>query len=322
MTDLPAYAELLSRTDAPPGSSWGLFGAGDQVGTLNLAGPEETRASAACVRTGEVFTLDYPLNAFDPPLSPTRSVPKHRMFSRHPDHRDDVIDGLCPQAATHLDGLRHRRHHVHGFYNATPDAEVAVDSDSLGIQHWAERGIVTRGLVLDVAASRNADGHPIDHARGEHLRAADLQSVLDHQGEQPRPGDVLLLHTGWASWYLGACPADRQHIRAERRFTGLDQSHEVLAWLWDHRFAAVVSDTYALEALPARPDSPFGRETDHGMMHQQLIALLGFALGELWRLRSLAAACTRDRRWTCMLTVKPLNLHGGVGSPANAIAIR
>src|SRR5689334_3556521 len=33
---LPTYAELLQRTDAPPGTSWGLFGESDELGTLNL----------------------------------------------------------------------------------------------------------------------------------------------------------------------------------------------------------------------------------------------------------------------------------------------
>ncbi|MDT9697954.1 cyclase family protein [Streptomyces sp. P17] len=306
---LPRYAELLERGDAPPGSSWGLFGADDRIGTLNLVGPEQARAAADCVRTGESFTLDYPLDAFDPPLAPTRRAPVHRVFSRHADHRDDLLDGFYLQASTQLDGLRHRRHHVHGFYNGVPDG------DDLGIHHWAERGIVARGLLLDVSAAA-------EHAEGRGVSAANLQSALDKQGVTPQPGDVLLLHTGWADWYQTAGTGQQERVRAERRFTGVEQTHEVLAWLWDHHFAAVVSDTYAFEMLPARSDSPFGGETDHGMMHQQLIALLGLAVGELWRLGPLAAVCARDDRWTCLLTAKPLNLRGGVGSPANATAVR
>jgi hypothetical protein len=166
MTGLPSYAALQQRTDAPAGSSWGLFGLADQVGTLNLAGRKEAITGAGCVRTGEVFTLDYPLDAVTPPLAPTRGAPSHRIFSRHPDHRDDILDGFYPQASTQLDGLRHRRHHVHGFYNSTPDHDVTEGSDALGIQHWAERGIVGRGLLLDIAAARRHAGRPIDHAAG------------------------------------------------------------------------------------------------------------------------------------------------------------
>ena len=36
---LPSYADLLARTDAPPGSSWGIFGADDDLGTLNFLTP-------------------------------------------------------------------------------------------------------------------------------------------------------------------------------------------------------------------------------------------------------------------------------------------
>jgi kynurenine formamidase len=322
VTDLPSYAWLQGRTDAPAGSSWGLFGADDQIGTLNLAGPAQARAGAGCVRTGETFSLDYPLDAFDPPITPTRKVPSHHVFGRHADARDDYLDGFYPQASSQWDGLRHRRDHRHGFYNGVPDERITPDGEALGIQHWAQRGVAGRGLLLDLDAARRAADAPIDHAGGEHLGVADLDAALSRQGVTPADGDILLLHTGWAQWYLGATVDVRDRVRTEIRVSGLDQDHAVLAWLWDHRFAAVVSDTYALEAMPARPDSPFGRQTDPGWMHQHMLAMLGMAIGELWRLTPLALACAADRRWTCLLTAAPLHLRGGVGSPANALAVR
>ena len=34
---LPSYRELATRTDgAPPGTAWGVFGAADELGTINL----------------------------------------------------------------------------------------------------------------------------------------------------------------------------------------------------------------------------------------------------------------------------------------------
>ena len=41
-------------------------------------------------------------------------------------------------------------------------------------------------------------------------------------------------------------------------------------------------------------------------------------IGEPWNLDPLAA----DRRWSFLLTVAPLSVVGGVGSPANAIAMQ
>ena len=103
---------------------------------------------------------------------------------------------------------------------------------------------------------------------------------------------------------------------------GLVQSHETLAWLWDHRVALIACDNIAVEVTPAVSDSPFDPREAGGLMHQELIALLGFALGELWRLTELAEDCARDGTYEFLVVCKPLNLVGGVGSPANAVAIK
>ncbi len=57
-------------------------------------------------------------------------------------------------------------------------------------------------------------------------------------------------------------------------------------------------------------------------MHQEMIAMLGFAIGELWSLDELAADSDESGKYDCAVIAKPLNLVGGVGSPANAIALR
>ncbi|WP_315973750.1 hypothetical protein [Glutamicibacter sp. M10] len=57
------------------------------------------------------------------------------------------------------------------------------------------------------------------------------------------------------------------------------------------------------------------------MMHQEFLAKLGLPLGELWRLGPLARRMSQLKRWDCLLTIKPLNVIGGTGSPANATAV-
>ncbi|MBX6751563.1 MAG: cyclase family protein, partial [Micromonosporaceae bacterium] len=47
-----------------------------------------------------------------------------------------------------------------------------------------------------------------------------------------------------------------------------------------------------------------------------------FALGEMWALHELADDCAADGVYEFMVTAKPLNLVGGVGSTANAMAIK
>lgn len=319
---LPTYRQLLDRTGAPPGSTWGLFGDGDERGMANLATQEGVLDAMSCVRRGACFSLDYPLNAFDPSIA-NRPPPAHHVVSRHRDQRDDYLDGFWPQASSQVDGLRHRRHHEHGFYGGAADADISAGSPTLGVNRWADSPIVARALLVDVSLFRAAKGSPIDHARGEHLPIDTVDEALTWQGSELRPGDCLLLHTGWSEWYLRGLDGDgRAEVCRSRRCTGVAQSHDMLEWLWDHRVSLAAADTFAFEALPASPDSPFGGDTDDGMMHQELIALLGLPLGELWRLHDLAQDCATTRSYESLLVVKPLNLTGGVGSPANAVAIR
>jgi kynurenine formamidase len=96
---------------------------------------------------------------------------------------------------------------------------------------------------------------------------------------------------------------------------GLAATEESAAWLWDRHVAAVAADNLAVEKAPLNM-------TPDGFLHYRLIPGFGMALGELFWLDDLAAACAADRRWTFQFTSAPLNVRGGVGSPPNALAIR
>lgn len=329
---LPTYAQLRERTDAPPGSSWGLFGADDQVGTLNLLRLNPLQVAAQEVRAGFSYSLDLPSNAISPSLAPTRRPFEHHIFQRTPFHRDEWLDRFYPQYGSQLDGLRHIAHPDHGFYNGADPGRFTPTDDLLGIGHLSALPIAGRAVLLDVERHRREQGRPLDPAAGEAISAKELEATAHSQQTEIRPGDILLLRFGWLGWYRGeATPQTRARLVTEPVHPGLIQSHEVVGWLWDHRISLVAADNFAVECWPARPTSPFftdeERRTGHrdphsGIMHRALIGLLGMPLGELWNLDPLAAACAADRRWSCLLTVAPLPLVGGVGSPANAIAIR
>jgi hypothetical protein len=59
----------------PEGSSWGDFGADDQVGRLNLITPECRRKGAAEVREGLAFCLSLSLDCPSVELNPRRFPP-------------------------------------------------------------------------------------------------------------------------------------------------------------------------------------------------------------------------------------------------------
>lgn len=318
----PLFDDLADAT--PPWSSWSLFGADDRRGTINLLTPTRVAAAARLIRTGERFGLDHPVNAFEPYPTGTRPPTRHHVFANNEFHRDDWLDSFYLQSTSQLDSLRHIGHPVHGFYNGR-----SPDSAELGIHHWASTGIAGRGVLLDVAGWFAATGRDYDCETTVVLQAALLDEIAAHQGVTFDGGDLLLLHTGWAANYVAKTPAERIEFNARNRSPGLAQRTATLRWLWDHEVALVASDTPAVEADPVGEsdfrdpaDRPPDRGVDHsGMLHRPLIALLGMAMGELWKLDELAAHCAATGRYDFFLTCKPLNIPGGVGSPPNAIAI-
>ncbi len=327
----PAYRELLQRSDAPPGSSWGLFGRDDEVGTVNFITAERVRHAAQLVKRGVCFNLDKALDAFDPPVARHRHKPRHTMFCNSPNHRDDYIDHFYPQGTTQVDSLRHFRHADYGFYNGTKDEDVKPGSPTIGINRYAERGIVGRGVLIDIERYLSQRGRLLDHRAGEAFPVSLLDDVATAQGVAFVPGDILLMRTGWMACYFNdMTPQERTQLPSALKSTGLLQARETVEWLWDHQISVGASDNAGFEAIPSVAQSPFVSMRDRaasadpihaGLMHPTLIALLGLCIGELWDLEGLAADCAATGVYECMVSCKPLNLTGGVGSPANAIAI-
>ncbi|MFF0144134.1 putative cyclase [Amycolatopsis sulphurea] len=332
LADLPDYTALLARTDAPAGSSWGLFGPDDQLGTLNFLSLNDLHAAAGEIRTGTAYSLDLPSTAISTSLAPTRKPIEHHIFQRTPFHRDEWLDGFYTQYGSQLDGLRHIGHPEHGFYNGADAGRFVPGDETLSIHHLATLPIAGRAVLLDVDRHLRLRGKPIDPHSSRAITAQELEDTRAAQGTDVHPGDIVLIRFGWMHWYLTqADPHIKKSLHSSQIHPGLAQSHDILAWLWDHRVSLVAADNFALECWPAAPDSPFfiraeretgERDPHSGIMHRALIGLLGMPIGELWNLDALAAACANDNQWSFLLTVAPLTIVGGVGSPANAIAMR
>jgi hypothetical protein len=137
---LPNFSKGKAAWRAHPGACFPNRNAAPRPSSLKRRSWE----AKDCVRTGTVFGLDYPADAFDPGMSLKRSAPRHTIYSSHPAHRDDYLDGYYLQGSTQIDGLRHRRADDIGFYNGTPDDRIVEGTPDLGVQEWAENPIVGR----------------------------------------------------------------------------------------------------------------------------------------------------------------------------------
>ena len=318
LDNLPSYKDLPVKLGAPAGSSWGLFGDDDQLGTLNLLTPERVAAAAKLVRKGAVFPLNLRIDEPNPPLYGRGAVRHHLLEGES--GRDDYLDNFYPQASSQWDSLRHILHPREGFYNGTAREEIVSGGGRLGVENMAQKGIAGRGVLLDVARFLEGRGKPLDYTTSAVIERSTLNTCLMTQGVEIRTGDILVVRTGWLAWYLHkATPKQRERMSRDAmtqlRAPGIGPDEEMAEYLWDLHVAAVAADNPALEPWP--PGA--GRS---GFMHFRLIPLFGMPIGELWWLDDLADDCARDGVYEFFFTSAPLNVPGGVGSPPNALAIK
>jgi kynurenine formamidase len=332
IANLPRYRDLPVKEGAPPGSSWGLWGDDDQLGTLNLLSDERTLRATATVRRGAVFPLNLPLQELDPQLAWRTPVRHHILHVGHEARgiqpggaddpstgrfdRDDYLDGFWLQSGSQWDGLTHVRHPDYGNYNGVADADIHGGPGSkLGVDQWSTRSIVGRGVLLDVARHLARSGRPYEVDSSYPITVPDLEETAAAQEVTIEPGDVLLLHTGWLQFLIAQSPSERKRLieRDTLRAPGLEPSRDVVEWVWDRHIAAIACDSAGVEMMA--PDPQF-------FLHFQFLPLLGLPLGEFWALHDLAADCARDAVSTFLLVSVPFNLRGGVGSPPQAVAIK
>jgi hypothetical protein len=111
---------------------------------------------------------------------------------------------------------------------------------------------------------------------------------------------------------------------------GIEPSLRAAEVLWDLHIAAVGCDP-ALDPIPgkwatlAEPPTAEQRADPAfalGLSLHALLPFLGLSIGEFFDLDALAADCAEGNDWYCMVTTAPMQLPGGVATPANAIAVR
>jgi kynurenine formamidase len=295
-------------------SNWSRWGPDDERGTANFITPELIRRAVACVRRGVVFSLGLPLAADGPQIGQGGRVnPLHIMTATEarlgaglegPRYADDVV--VMPlQCATQWDGLAHV-HYGGQLYNGFPASTVTSSGAARNAIDRLGAGIVSRGVLLDVARAKGVERL----TPGTAIAPADLEAAERAEGVRAGRGDVLLVRTG----HLAVFTRDGDRARYMRQMPGLGVA--CVEWLHGREVAAVATDTSAVEVIPYEdPSLPLP-------VHQLCIRDMGLTLGEMFVLDELAADCARDGVWECLLAAPPLKVTGGVGSPLNPLAVK
>ena len=305
----PTYDELLTRTDGPPGTSWGLWPGREVLGCLNRITPERRVRAAGLVQTGQVIPLDLDPEVPDPPLFQRARMQREVLWLGDIGH-DEILNNYNTQASTQWDGFRHIGSRELGWHGGVADEDH-------GVHHWAEHGIVTRGVLADVTRVRD-----ISPGDADAIAPKEVAAALAEEGVTVEHGDILLIRTGWTTWYRSLDDAGREAAAGLRQSCGLRAGTDTLRFLWDLGIAAVAGDQPALEVFPPGTGAEPSDNVEDQFMHFHLLPRLGMPIGELFELDALADACAADGRYDFMFTSAPLRLRNGVASPPNALAIR
>lgn len=342
----------------PDGSTWGDWGDDDELGRINLLTPEKVLQGVREVDAGISFCLSLPLDypggtalnqrRHPPVLAPTEdmagtpAVFYNVRMSGMPDYGDpkyvdvwaDDTVTLSLQYSTQWDSLAHvgAEFDADGdgveeavYYNGyrAGDDLVGPEEDArgdgghhrcfarhLGLEHMAFHGVQGRGVLVDLAHHLGHDWRAVDLATLKEVMAADHVVV--------EPGDMLLLHTGFATELLamGRDPDPRRIFTMCSYLDAFDDA--LLQWIADSQIAALVADNYSVEGLLGTDKDP----SRHSFLpiHHLCLFRLGVPLGELWYLHELAAWLREHGRSRFLLTAPPLRLPGVVGSPLTPVA--
>jgi kynurenine formamidase len=280
------------------------WGAEDQRGAANRMTPAKALEARDVIKQGMVYQLGRVYES-GMPMFGTRhyslripqafKIPGKNQATYH----DELVSGELGQIGTQFDGLGHL-----GigdlFYNGNNRADFAQPEGltKLGIENVGP--LFTRGVLIDVAKLK---GKP-QLESGYEITAADLQAALKSQGIEIRPGDVVLIHTGWGSLWM------KDNARYIQGCPGIGVA--AAQFLADEEVIVVGSDNWGVEVSP-NPDATLAAP-----VHQLLIAKNGIYLHENLNTEELA----RDSVYEFAYVFAPLRLKGATGSPGNPIAIR
>ena len=300
---VPTKAEVLAYLKED--NNWGRWGGDDQKGAVNMVTDQKRASAARLVRTGKAVSLSREFPKLPAGNNPTPAIHYMKRNLRG-ETGGSAVDyyGISYHgtATTHLDALCHVWDHNGMWNGADPMDVITFDGAEWGsIEQWQE-GIITRGVLLDVPKHR---GEPYV-TQETPVHGWELEDIAREQGVLMEPGDALVVYSGREKWNEAGNPlwgSDRD-LRP-----GLHAS--CLKFIKESDCCVLVWDM--MDHTPNGYDVPW---SVHGAIFAYGIGLLDNAL-----LEPLAETCAREGRYEFMLTINPLRVVGGTGSPVNPVAL-
>jgi kynurenine formamidase len=178
----------------------------------------------------------------------------------------------------------------------------------LDIAHYPTELLVNRGVLLDVARFLQRNDRPLPPAfpiTDQHLAA-----TAEHQGVRIRPGDTVLIRTGWGKLFTSD-PA--KYKGDEAAGVGLSGAK----FLVNQKARVVGNDTLTFEVRPPLAFPPEVPLFQVFPVHMLLIPDNGINIIENYFLEEIAAA----KEYEFLLVVPPIKVRGGTGSALRSFAM-
>jgi kynurenine formamidase len=296
-------------------SNWRRWGTDDELGTINHVTPAVRRRAAALVRDGVSVTCARPIVTNDIAVDTTIQPLRFMVDSgegRDTDSNDRVLQrrgaaefiGMVfhGYSITHVDAPSHYFWQGRMYNGRSCNLVTSREGAQAESVDLLRDGVVSRGVLLDVAAVRGGEV-----PSGEGVMPEDLEAAERAQQVKVEPGDVLLIRTGYYARRL-----------REPRHPSRDGSPAAdvacLPWFHERSIAMLGTDTH-------NDVSPLPYPRLGNALHVVALVAMGLWLIDNANLEELARACADRRRWEFLLTIAPLRLQHTTGSPVNPIAV-
>jgi kynurenine formamidase len=285
-------------------SNWGRWGQNDELGTLNLVTPAKRKQAIALVKEGVSISLAAnadTVKGIDNPCPVEWS-----MITATASTALDRVAYPCIHGAgtTHLDSFAHIFFNGK-MWNGVDVAGVVTKNGGAARASilTMKNGIVTRGVLYDIPRLK---GVPYLEP-GTHIYPEDLEAWEKKTGVKAGPGDALLLR--WGRW---ARRARLGPWAVDEGAAGFDNS--VIPWLKKRDIALLGWET------PGYAPQPPG-DLPRIALHNFVLTILGVHIIDRADFDALSEAAAARNRWDFLLTVAPLPIPKGTGSPVNPIAM-
>lgn len=296
-----------AQTWKPPAESArcpSKWGAGDERGSANHMKPASVLNATKLIRTGEVIEIGQVLRA-GMPIQTTRRFDLHtkRTFmnpqSNQRGSNEEIVTTELGQVGTQFDGFAHQSH-GDSLYNCFKISDTAARTgfNKLGIEKVGT--LMTRGVLIDVAGLKGVDMLPETYE----ITVQDVQQALQKQNLTLRPGDAVLIHTGWGKLW------EKDNARYMKSGPGIGVA--AAEWLVQQDPMLVGADNIPVEVSP-NPDAQISAP-----VHQIMLVVHGIHLLENLKLDELAAKGVHEFAFV----MQPLKIQGGTGSTVAPVAIR